>query len=122
MESSLEYIVKDAVLKVFGEPFKEVPKRKYLCTKCNLEVSSSKELHPHHVTYVPSTVRPICVTCHRRITYLNAMKARELKRKLSTEERLEVWGKFLQEETSIDELEKSLKWYKWFETQKGFMC
>ena len=122
MENIIKEATKEAVLRVFGAPFKELPKCTHNCTKCGLEVCSWKELEPHHITYSPRYVKYLCRTCHIRATYLNARKAGELKRKLSTEERLEVWEKFLQEETSIDELEKSLKWYKWFETQKGFMC
>lgn len=116
MEYTLKDIMNEAVLKVFGKPLEKPIQPVYSCAKCGCKVTSCAVLESHHITYTPNRVKSLCKACHIRITYLNTTRARQLGRKLDTEERLKIWNKFLEEETSVDEFSKSFKWYEWFKS------
>jgi len=83
------------------------------CVKCKVKKNSWKELDPHHVTYTPHLVKYLCKTCHARITYMNGVAAKKVHGKLTNEQRLIVWNKFLTEPIT-EEYELSLLWFNNF--------
>ena len=80
---------------------------KYRCRKCKTQMRSWEELDRHHIIYRPKRLVWLCRRCHCRVTYLNGMKAREVRRKLDNKLRWEVWHEFLKEKTTEEEFEKS---------------
>jgi hypothetical protein len=52
--------------------------------------------HIHHITYNPSKITFLCVPCHDKITRLNASTAWNQYNKLSNEQRVELFEKFIE--------------------------
>jgi hypothetical protein len=100
--------------KIFGGKTLEELDSRYKCVKCKTQKSSWKELHPHHVTYKPHLVKYLCERCHARITYLNSLKASEVKQKLTSEMRMKVWSKFMKEVINKVKYDASLSWFNNF--------
>ena len=107
--------IESCLLDIIGSVLK-AESWKYRCSKCRKQHDSWEDLDAHHVVYSPPMVKYLCHRDHVRVTYLNAIKARSLYRKLTNEERLEVWEEFLAEDTSKEDYEDSeYEMQDWFD-------
>ena len=98
-----------------GDVIPEAYPNKCYCRKCKRVMKSYDELDRHHVTYNPVHLEWLCRRCHIRTTYLNRMKAIELRRKLNNRDRWEVWREFLSEVTTSEQFEESkIEMQDWF--------
>jgi hypothetical protein len=70
-----------------------------ICEKCG----SKNKLHVHHITYDPEVTCILCKRCHRVITNINTLIARNYneKRKLTNEQRIKLNDFFMLNEIWI---------------------
>lgn len=64
--------------------------KKVLCVRCK-ELATEK----HHVTYIPKVIRKLCNNCHKIITRMNTAYVAPQNSKLSNDQRLLVWRRFM---------------------------
>ena len=82
-----------------------------VCAKCGAKKDTWKLLAKHHVLYNPDWTVKLCKSCHARITFLNHYYAVNLHRRLTSKERLVIWGKFTKEETDETTKYACVKWF-----------
>jgi hypothetical protein len=92
-----EKAIMKQLLSIFGK--KTIVDRRLKRKTC-VACGKTNYLERHHITYKPRKTALLCHTDHKRITELNTRMVKEwysCKRKLSNEDRLLIWKKFLKQ-------------------------
>src|SRR6266478_7781497 len=66
--------------------------------------------HPHHVTYDPEIIRPLCLAHHEQITMLNGQQARKYRTVLSNRFRWWIWYQWIDGKLKPRRTRKALEW------------